>query len=149
MKKYLLFFVGIFLLLLIIKSGFSLFAGAEMSIVTADDKHDLKIEVADSDYELSQGLMGRKHLSENKGMLFVFGEEEQHRMWMKDTLIPLDMIFIAGNFKIVGIEHAYPCLEDPCKVYDVERDSKYVLEVKGNYTVRNDINVGDRVNIYN
>ena len=89
--------------------------------------------------------MFRKHLNENKGMFFAFDADGTYAFWMKNTLIPLDIIFISSDFKILEIFHAEPCTEEPCKSYQTTKYSKYVLEVNGNFTIRNSIDVGDKV----
>jgi len=65
-------------------------------------------EVADTLQEQRQGLMGRDNLPEDAGMLFVYSEPETLTFWMKDTLIPLDMVFIAENGSVINVEEALP-----------------------------------------
>ena len=105
----------------------------------------VKAEVADTQEKMERGLMFRERLGENKGMFFAFEHEGTYAFWMKNTLIPLDIIFISGDFKIVEIFHAEPCAEEPCKSYQTTKYAKYVLEVNGNFTIRNGIDVGDEV----
>ncbi|MBI2654054.1 DUF192 domain-containing protein [Candidatus Woesearchaeota archaeon] len=107
----------------------------------------INAEIADDNEERMNGLMFRKNLDENEGMLFVFDNEEVQIFWMKNTLIPLDMIFINENLEIVGIKHAVPCEKEPCGIYQSEKPAKYVLEVNGNFTIKNKIKIGDRINI--
>ena len=104
-------------------------------------------EIADKDEERMNGLMFRENLSENKGMLFVFDNEETRTFWMKNTLIPLDMIFIGKNLEIVDIKYAVPCKEEPCTLYTSEKPAKYVLEVNANFTAKNKIKIGDKLSI--
>ena len=59
------------------------------------------VELARTDNEIQQGLMFRDNLCDNCGMLFIFNEENKHKFWMKDTKIPLDMIFINSNLEVV------------------------------------------------
>ena len=105
----------------------------------------VKAEVADTQEKMERGLMFRERLGENKGMFFAFEHEGTYAFWMKNTLIPLDIIFISGDFKILEIFHAEPCAEEPCKSYQTTKYAKYVLEVNGNFTIRNGIDVGDEV----
>ena len=107
----------------------------------------VRAEVADTQEKREMGLMGREHLGENKGMFFAFDAEGTYKFWMKNTLIPLDIIFISKDFKIVEIVYAEPCSEEPCKIYQTASYSKYILEVNGNFTARNGIEVGDKVAI--
>ncbi len=82
-----------------------------------------------------KGLMGRESLCESCGMIFIYEKEWYHGFWMKDTLIPLAMIWINGGGEIVHIEkHAEPCVgkANPrmdCKVYRPSKPARFVLEV--------------------
>ena len=105
----------------------------------------IKVEIADDLNERAKGLMFREDLGENEGMFFIFGDVAERNFWMKNTLIPLDIIFICDDFKIVNIEEAEPCEEDPCKNYFSKGGAKYVLEVNKRFSERNNIDVGDRV----
>ena len=105
----------------------------------------VKAEIADTQEKRERGLMFREHLGENKGMFFAFDNEGTYAFWMKNTLIPLDIIFISKDLNIVEIIHAEPCEEDPCKTYETTKYAKYVLEINGNFTTRNSIDVGDEV----
>jgi uncharacterized membrane protein (UPF0127 family) len=87
--------------------------------------------------------MFREKLNENEGMLFVFDDEKYETFWMKNTLIPLDIIFIDKNFKIISIENAVPCKREPCTLYKSAKPAEYVLEVNENFTIRNKIKSGD------
>ena len=105
----------------------------------------INIEIADDNEERVKGLMFREKLDENFGMLFIFDNEEYQTFWMKNTLIPLDMIFIDKNFKIIDIKDAVPCKEEPCALYKSSKPAKYVLEVNGNFTMKNNIKMGDKI----
>ena len=91
--------------------------------------------------------MFRDKLNENSGMLFIFENEDYQIFWMKNTLIPLDMVFIDSGMRVVDIKLAVPCLKDPCDLYRPSKPSKYILEVNGNFTIRNNIKIGDCVAI--
>ncbi|MFH1403393.1 MAG: DUF192 domain-containing protein [Candidatus Altiarchaeota archaeon] len=104
-------------------------------------------EVADNADERSNGLMRRESLEWDSGMLFVFEGEGYPSFWMKNTLIPLDMLWIGEGGRIEHIEYAVPCERDPCMTYRAYSKSLYVLEVNGNYTLVNGIKVGDYVRI--
>ncbi|MBI5804184.1 DUF192 domain-containing protein [Candidatus Pacearchaeota archaeon] len=111
------------------------------------DEKCVKVEVAKTPAERARGLMFRESLPENEGMLFVFPEENIYSFWMKNTLIPLEIIWIDENFKVVDIQKAVPCLEDECQSYIPTEESRYVLEVNSNFSEDNKIKVGDEVNI--
>ncbi len=92
------------------------------------------VEIADTPYKQSIGLMNRKKLEDNSGMFFIFNNEQIREFWMKNTLIPLDMIFLDKNFKIVNIvKNATPCKILNCEVYSSLFPSKYVIEVNSGF----------------
>lgn len=106
--------------------------------------HNFTVEVARTMPELTQGLMYRKSLANDGGMLFDFGDDSQPRaMWMKNTLIPLDILFLASDGRIVKIARGKPKSE---AVIDSDNQPiRAVLELKGGATKRLGIAVGDRV----
>ena len=105
----------------------------------------INVEIADDEQEQIKGLMFREKLNEWGGMLFIFEYEQEQSFWMKNTLIPLDMIFIDEDFKIVDIKNAVPCKEDPCALYKSLKPAKYVLEVNRNFTAKNNIKIDDKL----
>jgi hypothetical protein len=77
-----------------------------------------KVEIADTPEKRRAGLMHRVSLPENQGMLFVFEKPGIYGFWMKNTLIPLDIIWLDENFKVVYIkENVQPCLEENCPIF--------------------------------
>lgn len=103
---------------------------------------EIRVEVADSPEEQWRGLMFRESLGEREGMLFIFGEEQALGFWMKDTLIPLDMIFLDGNRTVVKIHTAVPCEADPCPIYSSGRPAQYVVEVNAGFAEQQGIREG-------
>lgn len=85
---------------------------------------EYKVEVAETDEQKETGLQNRKELPENGGMLFVFEENEPVSFWMKDTEIPLDIIFISDDLTVTLIAKGEPLSEEP-----LEGTASYVLEV--------------------
>ena len=87
------------------------------------------VRVADTQEKRAQGLMFVKEMPENEGMLFIFEKEDIHPFWMKNTLIPLDIIWLDENQNVVFIKkNAQPCKEDPCEVINPGKPARYVLE---------------------
>lgn len=101
------------------------------------------VEIADSPAKQQIGLMFRKQLAPEAGMLFVFPAPSRREFWMRNTEIPLDMIFADRQGRVVGIvAGAQPLSETPL---GVEADSQYVLEVNGGFCRRRGVKVGDRL----
>lgn len=94
---------------------------------------EMSVALAISKEEQTQGLMEISTLPDNAGMLFIFDQEGGWGFWMKNTLIPLDMIWINKSFEIVDIQTAPPCPpeEKDCPAYRPTVPAKYVLEVNG------------------
>jgi len=107
---------------------------------------DLQIERAEALAQQAKGLMYRESLDENSGMLFIFTSEAKRTFWMKNTLIPLDLIFINGDKKIVEIKENFePCREDNCPSYASAAKAQYVLEVNAGFVQKNQIQIGEEV----
>lgn len=103
----------------------------------------LKVEVADTPEKRILGLQYRSELSDDQGMLFLFPSESVQSFWMKNTPISLDMIFIGGDLKIVGIIHQAIPFSTASQF--VSAPSRFVLEVQGGLSRRSGIDVGDAV----
>ena len=103
-------------------------------------------ELAVTAEERSRGLMNRATLLPDQGMLFVFKEEGPHAFWMKNTLIPLDMLWLDRNRRIVHIEaDVQPCRSDPCPSYGPRRPALFVLELAAGSVKRNALKLFDRL----
>jgi uncharacterized membrane protein (UPF0127 family) len=109
----------------------------------AGERHAVKVELARDDATRARGLMHRDRLDDDAGMLFLFSVSDEHAFWMKNTLIPLDMIFIGEDGRVVGIvERAAP---GSLELRTVGAPSRYVLEVNGGWAARRGVKKGDRV----
>jgi uncharacterized membrane protein (UPF0127 family) len=109
------------------------------------DNSCVEVELAMTQEEMATGLMNRTNLPEYNGMLFIFDKEYIRKFWMKNVIIPLDIIWLDERGIIVHIDkNMMPC-DEYCKSFGPELSAKFVLEVNGLYTDRHNINVGDSV----
>ena len=93
-----------------------------------------------------QGLMWRESLAPGKGMLFLFPATGIQPFWMKNTLIPLDIIWIDENRRVVHIARdVAPCRADPCPSYPPAAPARYVLELAAGQAAAHDLTLGDSV----
>lgn len=120
------------------------FPRSRVEIVTASGRrHVFAVEVATTVDQLTQGLMYRASLAADAGMLFDFGQVRPISMWMKNTLIPLDMLFLGPDGRVVGVaERAVP---GSLAVIDSPGPVRGVLEVNGGTVGRLGLAPGDRV----
>ncbi|MEJ0052497.1 MAG: DUF192 domain-containing protein [Methylovirgula sp.] len=127
-------------------TGFAAFAQSGrnvLSIATASGTHNFNVDVMQSEADLEKGLMFRKSIPADYGMLFDFKHEQTVMMWMKNTFIPLDMLFMDKTGKVVGIvANAEPMSE---KILTVGKPTDAVLELRGGTAARIDLKVGDQV----
>jgi uncharacterized protein len=116
-----------------------------VDIVGPDGKPraSVEVEIADTNNKRETGLMYRDHLAQDSGMIFVFRAPDHLTFWMKNTEIPLDMIFADANGKVIGVvANAEPYTE---ALRAVDGDSEYVLEVNGGFAAQHHIAAGDRM----
>ena len=112
---------------------------------TAKGPVRVSLEIVADDASRTRGLMYRNSLDDGHGMLFVFDDEVDRSFWMKNTLIPLDIIFIGSDGTIVGMKtNTTPLSLAP---QSVGKPSKWVIEVAGGYAARAGIATGDKVEI--
>lgn len=116
-----------------------------VAILDSLGKERVKIdaEFADTEYDRQRGLMFRKTMQEGQGMLFIFPVEEMQSFWMRNTYIPLDILFIDADKKIVTIHKNTKTLSD--QSYPSTAPSKYVLEVVSGFCVKHGVEIGDVV----
>ncbi|MGZ3425465.1 MAG: DUF192 domain-containing protein, partial [Polyangia bacterium] len=104
----------------------------EVVLATRAGEQHVKVEIARSDPERQRGLMYRQKLEPGRGMIFLFDHPEKLKFWMKNTYIPLDMIFISADKRVVYIEENAEPLTLQTRGSD-EDDSQFVLEVPGGW----------------
>lgn len=112
---------------------------------------EIVVDIAKTNEEKSQGLSDRKSLGKNEGMLFLFESNSTPSFWMKDMLIPIDIIWITDN-SIVDIHKNIPAPDPKTPYVDLprytpEKPINYVLEVNAGFSDENNINIGDTVEI--
>jgi uncharacterized membrane protein (UPF0127 family) len=117
--------------------------------VVFPDKTTISVEVAQTDTERQRGLMFRKSLGDDQGMLFVFEEPGFYPFWMKNTLIPLDMLWLDAGGRVVSIsEYVPPCKTEECPSYPPTSQSAiYVVEVNAGFVKKHGVTVGDLLEI--
>lgn len=104
------------------------------------------IEIANTPQQIQRGLMYRKQMDENKGMLFIFEYEDFWKFWMKNTYIPLDIIYINKDKEIVDIKKNTTPLS--LKSLTPYEKSLYVLEINGGMCDKYKIKIGNKINFY-
>ena len=132
-------------LLLIVVALLGCARGPCVTIIALDGttRATVQVEVADTNSLRETGLMYRKHLDADAGMIFIFKSSTDLKFWMHNTEIPLDMIFADPSGKVIGIvANAQPFSD---KLLGVVGNSQYVLEVNGGFCARKGIRAGDRL----
>jgi len=119
------------------------FEKSKLKIITSRGENIFDVELAVTERQQSQGLMFRRSMAANAGMLFDYGALKQIQMWMKNTYIPLDMIFIDSNGKVINIvERTIP---ESLIIISSRGRARAVLELNSGTASRLGIKKGDRV----
>ena len=147
-NKTLIIIVSVFLIILITSISIFFFGFRFQSnstskssyhtviIKNGDKSRELKVEFAEKFDDQTKGLMNRKSLDGIDGMLFIFSDEQYQSFWMKNTYIPLDIIYFNSSKNFTNIQrNAQPCLDlgDNCPTYSSNGKIKYVLETESNF----------------
>ena len=142
---------GVLLLVIVLCAVFGFFRptisdyGLTTEKISIGKTNTVIVEIADSDASRAKGLMMRTFLPQGQGMLFVWPEEAPRTMWMKDTFIPLDIIFMDGQGKIVGI--ATQAVPHDLSPLGTDRPARYVLEVPAGDAKRLGLAVGQALDL--
>ena len=111
------------------------------------DKVSFTVELARTVEEQEKGLMFRDSMPDNHGMIFLFDDQTERSFWMKNTLIPLDMIFLDKNMSVVEVKaNVPPCKADPCEVYN-SKPAMYVLEINAGLSEKYIIVEGSKMSL--
>jgi uncharacterized membrane protein (UPF0127 family) len=108
------------------------------------------LEVVRTPEEQAQGLMFRESLPEKTGMLFPFKDKGIHHFWMKNTMIPLDMVWMDAGGKVIFVSaDTPPCKADPCPSYGPDVPAASVLEIAGGMAKKESVTVGSSLKLLN
>jgi hypothetical protein len=103
----------------------------------------LTVEIADTDAERHEGLSGRSSLPADTGMVFVWDQPVETTFWMKDTLIPLSIAFVAEDGRILAIREMEPCEVDPCPTFGAPAPFSAAVEAPSGWFDANGVAAGD------
>ena len=108
-----------------------------------------RVELARTEQEMAQGLMYRESLADRAGMLFLFPyDDDSHKFWMKNTLIPLDIIWLDASGKVLFVSpNTPPCKADPCPNYGPDFAIASVLEIAGGMAEKEKVTVGSTIRL--
>ena len=106
------------------------------------------VEIAEDDASRQHGLMDRTQMDDDHGMLFIFQDDAPRGFWMKNTKIPLDMLFFDADRRLVSVQHdVQPCVADPCPAYSSGAPARYVLELNAGQSRAIGLSPGDEMTI--
>ncbi|MFH0927130.1 MAG: DUF192 domain-containing protein [Candidatus Micrarchaeota archaeon] len=105
----------------------------------------LSAQIANTSASRQRGLMFQNSLAQNGAMLFEYQEEQPLHFWMANTKIPLDIIFLGKNKKIIGIQQMQPCEKEDtslCQIYNSKAPAKYAIELNQNLSQKYGLKIG-------
>jgi uncharacterized protein len=121
------------------KEGVLSFIGKEKG----DTIKTINIEIAETDEERAKGLMDRKSMTDEQGMLFIFAQAEEQSFWMKNTYISLDIMYVGADQEIVSIQkYATPLSEESLPSF---KKAKYVVETNAGFADKYKVKYGDKI----
>lgn len=132
---------------LVLSAGAAGSPGSTLPVVTLHG-HRFIAELAIDDASREHGLMKRAALPADHGMLFVFPDAQPRWFWMKDTWLPLDILYFDADHKLVSMQlDVPPCKADPCPSYPSDAPARYVLELPAGTAQRIGAKSGDRLDV--
>lgn len=106
------------------------------------------VNIANSQEERAQGLMFIKKLKQNRGMLFTFEKDGDYEFWMKNTFIPLDIIWLDKDGNVISIAKSVePCKADPCEKFKSGAPARFVLEINAGMAEKLGIAPGEKISL--
>ncbi|MBI3631365.1 MAG: DUF192 domain-containing protein [Candidatus Staskawiczbacteria bacterium] len=147
-NKIFLVFISIFIFLILVSFLFLTKQPPKKWGRACFQEYCFDVKLAQNGIEKTKGLMFQKYLEQNKGMLFFFDKESIYPFWMKNTYIPLDIIWMNKNYKVVFIsENNQPCKWHNCPLIEPPTDAKYVLEVNSGIVQKIRLKLADELNL--
>lgn len=117
-------------------------------ITFVDQQRTVYVAIADDESERERGLMFRQELAEDQGMLFIYPDQARRGVWMKNTLLALDVLFLSGDGKIVAmLKDLQPCNQEPCRIYDSKTPARYMLELSAGFIDKHTLKVGQQITL--
>jgi uncharacterized membrane protein (UPF0127 family) len=117
-------------------------------VIDGEVRGAIGVEIAETRRERAVGLMERDSLPDGTGMLFVYGSAAPRSFWMKNTLVPLDIVFVGSDMRVLNIEHASPesgVPEDELNRYGSDGTAQYVVEAERGYANETGLSPGDEL----
>jgi Uncharacterized conserved protein len=121
---------------------------ARRGVAWLSNNYKLNVEIADTEALRRYGLMHRASLAPDSGMLFVYPDQALRAVWMKNTLIALDVLFLSETGKIISMLPSLPpCKTDPCPIYTSKFAARYMLEVNAGFIAQHGITIGQELTL--
>lgn len=102
----------------------------------------VRLEIANTANRRQQGLMFRANLEDQSGMIFIYPHSGNHRIWMKNTLIPLTVIWFDEQATVIEVQKLKPCKQAICPSFGVQSSSRFIIEFNDKF---NDLKLGDKL----
>ncbi len=127
-------------------SSSSAFVTETLTVTSASgESTKVAVEIAFTEEERALGLMHRTSLAQDHGMLFVFEQPQVLSFWMKNTKIPLEVLFFDDQGNFVSMQSMVPCIADPCMSYPSTGIAQYALEVNPGFAAAHQIGLGTTI----